>query len=340
MRTREAAQRLAKKGRFGDTHLLHVSSDELAALASTGRMTRNPETGLPEAFGFGSITNAFRDVVDSVGHNVSDAVSSLGNHAGDLTTLVGNPLGNFAFTTPNSTVGQFAALASVPFLGPGAALPSFGGAGIAPGESGGMPIGLPGFGGGGDPLSALMSFGSGLFGLNRSKKQDELQRQMVERSDPFGPQRAQYAARLNSLYANPSQVENLPGYKAGLDAVERKMASQGYLGSGNMMLALHDYGGRMFDNEAARLAELAGAGMRPDVGGIAKINENATDTANKSLGSLGFGLKQLLSGGSGSGMNLSKLLALFSSGGGTAAAGSAAMDTAGMGDLIDLAAMA
>lgn len=49
------AQALASKGRHGDTMLLHVSPLELQGLASlmpTGKLTRNPETGLPEAFFF------------------------------------------------------------------------------------------------------------------------------------------------------------------------------------------------------------------------------------------------------------------------------------------------
>lgn len=252
------------------------------------------------------------DSLGDLGHSVSNFVS---HPADSLTTLVGNPFGNMAFTTPDSQIGQLSAIASIPYLaGPGA---GFSGAGLAPGESGGTPLGLPGFGGGGDPLSTLMSFGSGFFGLRRAKKQDDLAREMLNRSDPFGPQRAQFAQRLNELYADPSQVERLPGYKAGLDAVERKMASQGYLGSGNMMLALHDYGGRMFDNEAARLATLAGGRMSPDTGTFAKMTSDNTDLYGKSLASLGFGGKSLSSLFSGGGaLDINKLFALLGSGGG------------------------
>lgn len=46
-----AAKQLAAKGRNGDTTLLHVNKRELRDLESLlGEITRNPETGLPEAF--------------------------------------------------------------------------------------------------------------------------------------------------------------------------------------------------------------------------------------------------------------------------------------------------
>ena len=53
--TRLVAQQLASHGRFGDSMLLHVNPLEVAGIASLvpgGRLTINPETGLPEAFFF------------------------------------------------------------------------------------------------------------------------------------------------------------------------------------------------------------------------------------------------------------------------------------------------
>jgi len=54
----DIAQKLEEKGRFGDTHLLHVRDDELQGLSSLGQLTINPETGLPEAFSFKSLVPA------------------------------------------------------------------------------------------------------------------------------------------------------------------------------------------------------------------------------------------------------------------------------------------
>jgi hypothetical protein len=41
---------MAMKGRMGDTELVHMSKPEVRALENLGQMTRNPATGLPEAF--------------------------------------------------------------------------------------------------------------------------------------------------------------------------------------------------------------------------------------------------------------------------------------------------
>ncbi len=49
------AHKLAGKGRGEDEHLLHITHKELMNLLGTGRVTRNPKTGLPEAWGWSSI---------------------------------------------------------------------------------------------------------------------------------------------------------------------------------------------------------------------------------------------------------------------------------------------
>lgn len=128
------------------------------------------------------------------------------------------------------------------------------------------------------PLASAFNLGTGLYGLNQANQLSKMAMEASRRSDPFGPHRAQYADRLNALYKDPSQVQKLPGYKAGLQAVERKMASQGYNNSGNMMIALQDYGGRAFDSEAARLSALAGANFGPS-----SATEIAGQTAAMSL---------------------------------------------------------
>lgn len=52
---KQAARGLAGYGRYGDNNLVHVSNEELRGIEQlTGRkFTRNPDTGLPEAFNFG-----------------------------------------------------------------------------------------------------------------------------------------------------------------------------------------------------------------------------------------------------------------------------------------------
>jgi len=48
------------QGRMGDTELVHMSPMEVKGLASLGRLTRNPDTGLPEAFSIGGV---LRDII-------------------------------------------------------------------------------------------------------------------------------------------------------------------------------------------------------------------------------------------------------------------------------------
>ena len=51
----DTAEGLAQFGRYGDNILVHMNPEELEGLASLGRITYNPVTGLPEAFSLGKI---------------------------------------------------------------------------------------------------------------------------------------------------------------------------------------------------------------------------------------------------------------------------------------------
>lgn len=68
------AEDLKNKGRNGDNNLLHVSDDELASLKSTGKITTNPETGLPEAFSLGSPFGG-----GGGGMNIGNVLGGVGN---------------------------------------------------------------------------------------------------------------------------------------------------------------------------------------------------------------------------------------------------------------------
>ncbi len=65
---REAAREMAKYGRHGDDMLLHVSRKELEGIrALTGRnFTRNPDTGLPEAFDFADLIPVIAGVAGTI----------------------------------------------------------------------------------------------------------------------------------------------------------------------------------------------------------------------------------------------------------------------------------
>lgn len=85
MNLKESAQKLADKGRNGDTILAHITPEEAEFLKMIGGSgTINPDTGLPEFWGFGGffgsivnpIVNIVQDVVESVGGAVEDIKES------------------------------------------------------------------------------------------------------------------------------------------------------------------------------------------------------------------------------------------------------------------------
>lgn len=80
-----AAQRVAKAGRRGDSTMVHMAPEEVGALSRMGRMTRNPHTGMPEAF---SLKKALKWAAPVAG-------AVLGNYlGGPLGSAAGGALGN------------------------------------------------------------------------------------------------------------------------------------------------------------------------------------------------------------------------------------------------------
>jgi hypothetical protein len=132
---------------------------------------------------------------------------------------------------------------------------------------------------------ALTSLASGLYGMSQADK-------AARRSDPFAPFRGAYAERLMELEENPSLITSRPGWRAGLEAIDRGMASRGYTGSGNQAAALMRYGGEFYNREADRLAGLAGATQTPGAGQF-----QAADLRGQSLASIGYGLARFPWGG-------------------------------------------
>ena len=65
---------------------------------------------------------------------------------------------------------------------------------------------------------------------------------------------------------NPQDITGMPGYQAGLEAVQRSMAAQGYQGSGNMMAALAKYGGDFYNQYAQQRLQSAQAQAGPVMG--------------------------------------------------------------------------
>ena len=87
----EASREIASKGRFGDDYLLHISGPELEFLDSIGAITRNPETGLPEAFSLGSVLNPAGSILGGLfQQKPPPEVPQLENLAGGLSSGAGS----------------------------------------------------------------------------------------------------------------------------------------------------------------------------------------------------------------------------------------------------------
>ena len=440
---KHSAKKLASKGRRGDKFLLHVNRPEMMALMATGGITRNPKTGLPEAFnllksiqGLNEKINPFAgssNFLAQLADPFSDASRDLNLGAGPIlnfneakkmsfsnpfsaeasgwdvlaggtaaedpemrrlgrtvgTMFAAGALGNWAgagaegagagaveggtaagtegtalYSTPASTgpAGLYGGAVSTPatttLAGPGgtalggSTIPTaslsagagsagmgssgfdeagfsdsnFSGGEVSPFDEAGftldsMPgdipldtsadfgLGSPGFennlsaelsaGAPADPSyyqqlldwlkqrgwKANLRTGMGLYNSLDGYMQAKAMEKLAKRADPMAAYRPGYAADLAALSADPSRLNRTPGYQAGEQAVMRRMASQGYIGSGNMMRALQDYGTNAYDKEISRLSGLVNS---PGAMQAAQMQEAASQQRSRALASLGF----------------------------------------------------
>lgn len=202
-------------------------------------------SGLAEMGGAGGLTlggvgegGAFGGLGSGIGAGLTDyglgagglgaADYSLGSAGAGGLGLSGDALAGY---TGPGTGGSYLDQLRRQFAGLG-----FGGGG-AGGAGGGMPSGLRTALGGMQLLGGLQQF------------QTASQRQAQQQG---------YAQQLQRLMANPGSVESLPGYQAGLRAVQRKARAEGFGGSGSMAAALAGYGGQQYQQQLSNLAALQG----------------------------------------------------------------------------------
>lgn len=123
------------------------------------------------------------------------------------------------------------------------------------GQFGGSFAGAPGAGQGmgppgastGNPGGVGMDMLSSLMGLYNA-------RQLANMGRPTG---VQSGANAQAQYLlGGGDMSKLPGWQAGQQAITRSMAANGYLGSGNMMKALQDYGGDFYNKTLQTMAGL------------------------------------------------------------------------------------
>ena len=170
-------------------------------------------------------------------------------------------------------------------LGTVASIPTNAAAGITPmagGSSFGWDSILKGLANGG--ARSLFDIGSGLYGMS-------LARDAAKASDPFAQYRGFYGEQLQALEQNPGSITSRPGWRAGLEGVDRQMAARGYYGSGNMDAARTRYAGDFYGQEMQRLAGLAGAGQTPGAGQFP-----AAQLTGQGLASIGYGLAPWVGG--------------------------------------------
>lgn len=220
--------------------------------------------------GLTSVAGQYAPVADSAGTLLGSSapgVAAGGNTAADI--LAGTqPLGSVGSSTINATPGDTGMLGGLMnMLGFGGGTAAGGG-----GSNSMLPL-----------LMASSQLGGGLAGYTQAQNYQNL----AQQADPWAQYRAQYAQQLNSLMQNPSQIQSIPGYLAGLQAVQRSLAAQGYQGSGNMMAALQNYGGNFYQQQLQNLSSLAGTGNANLGANLAATGvQGQTSGINSMLGSL------------------------------------------------------
>ncbi len=130
--------------------------------------------------------------------------------------------------------------------------------------------------------------------------------QAQAQAGPFTSSMPTYVNELNQLMAGTyggtgnAALQTMPGYQAGLQAVERTGAAQGFTGSGNMENSLLQYGGNVYAQQEQILAQLAGANLNPlGAVGLQQAGQQANNQLfGQGLNSLSGAATSLMSGGS------------------------------------------
>ena len=255
-----------------------------------------PAAGLFGGAGAGASGGFSVGAVDSAALGLDTAAGAVGASGGTVGggLTLGGSAGYGSIAAPSAALGAGGAglssgigLTAPAFTGGGAGIvgglgmTAGAGAGTAAAGAGGITSLLSGLGSA-SGIRDLASIASGIYGMSLVGKARDA-------ADPFAQYRPAYGAQLAALEANPGSIVSRPGFQAGLETIQRKSAASGYYGSGNMASALGRYSGDFYNQEATRLASLAGAGQTPGAG-----QALGADLASRSLGSIGYGLAPML----------------------------------------------
>ena len=129
-------------------------------------------------------------------------------------------------------------------------------------------------------IGAAIALVGSLYSSNKASKDKKEANKQLEKSDPFGKYRDQYAQDINALMDDPSSIAGTAEYKSRQQAAARLMASQGYTGSGNALAAAAEAGGASYQQAFDNLARLAGVDAVPGgsaaaLGGVQAARANS-----------------------------------------------------------------
>lgn len=148
-------------------------------------------------------------------------------------------------------------------------------------------------------IAAAIGLASSLFGASKAKKEAkrnrEMQERQIEAADPYAPYRKAAAEKLNALSAET--IQDTPEFKARLKGAERVMASQGYTGSGNALVAAAEAGASVYQQAFDNLARQAGVDAQPgggyDAGATATNSQNYMNNLSGALNSAVYSIGKL-----------------------------------------------
>jgi hypothetical protein len=125
----------------------------------------------------------------------------------------------------------------------------------------------------------ILQMGSGIYGIAQGQQMKALAEQQMAAAN---------AQRGSVPMPTAESITKMPGYEAGLEAVQRSMLAQGYQGSGNMMGALQQYGGQAYQQAMQNyLANQGVANQSTQLGG--NILGSSASLTGSGLAAMGQG---------------------------------------------------
>lgn len=141
-------------------------------------------------------------------------------------------------------------------------------------------------------VADVLGTAGGIFSSVDDYKQGKASRNLERQSMRFS---SDMFRQLDALTKDPSMITQMPMYQAGLESVQRSLASQGLTGSGNAVMALSDYGANYWRDQVSLFSQLAqggmptyGTGSTLQAGGAGRMSAMGTAAGNQpGSGSIG-----------------------------------------------------